>query len=142
MRSEIMNHTELYLQMIRQRAVEIERRAQRLGPLLAAAADPPAATVAPGQLTVRLANAADGPRLQAVAELDSAALPAAPLLVGERDGRPVAAISLSDGAVIADPFVLTADVVALLRLRARQLGGDRRRRPRRALVWRLSRAGG
>jgi hypothetical protein len=62
--------------------------------------------------------------------------------VGERDGRPVAAVSLSDGAVIADPFVATADVVALLQLRARQLGGQRRRRPGRALAWRLSRAAG
>jgi hypothetical protein len=33
----------------------------------------------------------------------------------------VAAVSLSDGVAVADPFRATADVVALLRLRAGQL---------------------
>jgi hypothetical protein len=143
-RNHTMNHSGFYLEVIRQRATEIERRAERFGPLLAAAAAaaPAEATAAPEPLTVRLACAADWPRLRDVAELDSAPLPSAPLLVGERDGRPVAAVSLSDGAVIADPFVATADVVALLQLRARQLGGQRRRRPGRALAWRLSRAAG
>ncbi|HEY1776649.1 MAG TPA: hypothetical protein VGG41_10870 [Solirubrobacteraceae bacterium] len=142
MRDQAMNHSGLYIELIHQRAVEIDRRAQRLGPLLAAAAAPQAAATAPEPVTVRLACAADWPRLRDVAELDSSLLPAAPLLVGERDGRAVAALSLSSGAVIADPFVATADVVALLHLRARQLGAERRRRPARALAWRLSRANG
>ena len=58
-----------------------------------------------------------------IAELDSAPRPADPLLIGERAGRPIAALSLADGTVVADPFVASADVVALLRLRARQLRG-------------------
>ena len=36
----------------------------------------------------------------------------------------VAAIALGDGTVIADPFLPTADLVALLRLRANQLGRE------------------
>jgi hypothetical protein len=137
-----MSHSNLHLEMVRQRALEIERCAERFGPLLAAAAADPGEAI-PGRepLTVRLAAAPDWPLLRVVAELDSAELPSAPLLVGERAGRPVAALSLADGAVIANPFVHTADVVAMLELRARQLGGERRRRPGRALAWRLSRAG-
>ena len=40
------------------------------------------------------------------------------VLVAFVDGEPLAAISLADGAVAADPFRRTADVVELLRLRA------------------------
>ncbi|HZL54114.1 MAG TPA: hypothetical protein VFC22_00660 [Solirubrobacteraceae bacterium] len=135
-----MNHSTLFLTLIRQRADDIDRRAQMLGPLLAGLADEPA-PAAPEPLTVRLGRAADWPALSLVAELDSASLPAAPLLVGERDGRLIAALSLSDGAVVANPFLQTADVVALLELRARQISREARRRPGRAIAWRLSRAG-
>jgi len=40
------------------------------------------------------------------------------VLVAFVDDEPLAAISLADGAVVADPFRRTADVVELLRLRA------------------------
>ena len=43
------------------------------------------------------------------------------MLLGELMQRPVAALSLRDGRVIADPFTPTADVVELMRMRARQL---------------------
>jgi hypothetical protein len=135
-----MNNSNLLLAMIRQRANDVDRRAQMLGPLLAGLADE-SAPVAPEPLTVRLGRAADWPALSRVAELDSASLPAPPLLVGERDGRLIAALSLSNGAVVANPFLPTADVVALLELRARQLRREGRRRPGRAIAWRLSRAG-
>src|SRR3954447_12833326 len=36
------------------------------------------------------------------------------------DGEPLAALALADGSVVADPFRRTADVVELLRLRARR----------------------
>jgi hypothetical protein len=136
-----MNHSDLFLAAIRARSTEIDRRAQLLGPMLSALGDA-AAPPAPEPLTVRLAVAADWPALRRIAELDSAAPPPAPLLIGERDGRLLAALSLGDGAVVADPFVPTADVVALLELRARQLGREGRRRPGRAIAWRLLRAGG
>jgi hypothetical protein len=35
--------------------------------------------------------------------------------------RPIVALSLSDGRVIADPFLHTAELTELLRVRARQL---------------------
>ena len=73
-------------------------------------------------LTMRLATSADGPALSRLAELDEAPTPAGPLLLGVVMQRPVAALSLEDGSVIADPFMPTGDLVELLRLRARQLG--------------------
>lgn len=73
-----------------------------------------------GPIIVRIATAGDRSSLERLAELDSTELPGA-TLIGELQERPVAALSLSDGTVIADPFVATGDVVALLRLRAQQL---------------------
>ena len=139
-----MSNTNLLFMVVRDRSRAIEMRAAQLGPLLAErGAGPPPHTGEP--VTVRLAAAADGPQLQRLAELDSACLPAAPLLIGERAGRPVAALSLAGGEVVADPFMPTADVVALLRLRARQLRRGSRRgavRHRLAAARRPLRAGG
>src|SRR4051812_29609797 len=42
------------------------------------------------------------------------------LLVAFVDGEALAAVSLADGAVVADPFTHSADVVELLRLRAQR----------------------
>lgn len=138
-----MNYSDFYMAIIRQRANAVDARAQRLGPMLAAL-EGPAPVRSHDPLTVRFAAAADAPALARLAELDCAPLPPAPLLVGERDGRPIVALSLSDGAVVANPFVPTRDVVALLELRARQLGreGRPRRGRRHAIAWRLLRAGG
>ena len=73
-------------------------------------------------VTVRRATKEDSRTLVRLAQLDQAATPADPVLIGELFTRPVAALSLGDGNVVADPFTPTAEVVALLRLRARQLG--------------------
>lgn len=137
-----MNYSNFHIAMVRMRAGEIDRRARRLGPLLASVTEVSVARTPSEPLTVRLASPGDWPALRVLAELDSARTPAAPLLVGERAGRLVAALSLNDGAVIADPFQRSADVVALLELRARQLGHEQRRLSGRAIAWRLLRAGG
>jgi hypothetical protein len=61
-------------------------------------------------------------RLEAI---DSASRPLGGEVLGaEVEGKLVAAISLADGEVIADPFRPTAATVELLELRARQLGGS------------------
>jgi hypothetical protein len=80
--------------------------------------------------TLRFANARDAAALDRLAQLDSAEIPAAPQLVALANGVLIAAVSTRDGAAIADPFVKSADAVALLRRRARQLGGGPRLRPR------------
>jgi hypothetical protein len=72
-------------------------------------------------IAVRLATAADRPALERLAELDSASRPSGSTLIGSISDRPVAALSLGDGQVFADPFARTCEVVELLRLRARQM---------------------
>jgi hypothetical protein len=66
-------------------------------------------------ITIRKSSDADGRRLRELAELDSAAPIAGPVLIAEVDERPVAAISLDGRREIADPFVPTREVVELLR---------------------------
>jgi hypothetical protein len=99
-------------------------------------------------LTVRIGGGDDLPALWRLAELDSAAAPQPPVLIAELGDQPVAALSLEDGSVIADPFTPTIDVVELLRLRARQLRGEDElparpgRRLRARLVGRMTRESG
>jgi hypothetical protein len=92
-------------------------------------------------VTLRLTNAADRSALQRLAELESRWFPPpGPHLVAVRDGRVDAAISLSSGEAIADPFRRTAELCDLLRLHAktRRVARDdrraRRARPRPALA--------
>jgi hypothetical protein len=81
---------------------------------------------------IRAARGSDGPALARLAALDSRALPAGDLLVAEADGELVAALAPETGERVADPFRRTADVVALLALRAQRLGAGRPRRARRS----------
>jgi hypothetical protein len=53
--------------------------------------------------------------------MDSARSLSGQTLLAEQGGSVVAALSLADGAVIADPFVASADAVEMLRVRAAQL---------------------
>lgn len=78
-------------------------------------------------VVIRLADAADGPQLKLLSDLDSAEPPAGPVLLAELGGAPVAALPLNGGAAIADPFLPTRDLVELLRLRARQLSSPQGR---------------
>jgi hypothetical protein len=71
-------------------------------------------------ISIRPAGCDDYVALWSIAALDSATLPAEPLLVAEEGGAIVAALSLPRGEVVADPFRHTAGAVALLRLRASQ----------------------
>jgi hypothetical protein len=75
-------------------------------------------------LTIRLAHEDDRASLATLAQLDSSAPAAAPVLVAEAADRIVAAISLADGSAIADPFVPTTEVLEMLRLRAALANGD------------------
>ena len=71
-------------------------------------------------ITIRSLSGADR-RVEQLAQRDSSGTPPEPLLGAESDGHLLAAISLANGDVVADPFNRTADVVDLLRVRARQL---------------------
>ena len=91
---------------------------------------------------MRFASPADARGLEHLAGLDSGPVPTGPTLVGELDGEIVAALPLSRGRVIADPFRATAELVRLLELRAAQLRGRDRgdRRRRRARIHHLVQA--
>jgi hypothetical protein len=75
-------------------------------------------------ITVRLAAQSDLNDLARLAELDSATPPRGPALIAQADSRLLAALPLGAGRPIADPFEPTAEVVALLQLRAAQLGAE------------------
>ena len=66
-------------------------------------------------ITIRRSTESDKPELRLLAELDSAPPIDGPVLIAEQDNRPVAAISLDGRREIADPFVPTRELVALLR---------------------------
>ena len=89
-------------------------------------------------VSIRRAGPHDAPALHRLAALDSAAPLRGEVLVAEVDGEPRAALSLTDGACVADPFRPTAALVALLTLRREQMcAGEppRRSRMRRLLRW-------
>ena len=87
-------------------------------------------------VTIRRAGSQDGVALKLLAMLDSTPPLHGPILVAESGGLVLAAISLEDGRVAADPFFPTADLVALLRARAERLDAPRVPR-RRQLARRL-----
>ncbi len=70
-------------------------------------------------ISIRAATHGDGPTLTRLAALDSAPVPFGPVLLAEVDGQPRAALAVRDGAVIADPFTKTSELVELLRVHAR-----------------------
>lgn len=85
-------------------------------------------------ITIRPAYADDDHSLVRLAALDSAAaVPPRPLLVAEIDGEIRAALSQSDGTVIADPFHRTVEIVDLLRVHASAKPRAARRRQRGTL---------
>jgi hypothetical protein len=96
-------------------------RVRQLRADAAAARRPDEGAIPVTQVTLRYAAAADGPRLQELAELDSAPVPQGPALVAEVDGRLRAALAVNGGAVIADPFHRSTELIELLRTRAAQL---------------------
>jgi hypothetical protein len=75
----------------------------------------------PAHYVLRHARYDDADAIRRLAALDSQREPAAPVLLGEIDGRPAAALSLADGRVVADPFERTGPLLSYLRVRARSI---------------------
>jgi hypothetical protein len=73
------------------------------------------------RVTLRYAAAKDAAGLRWLAELDSTEAPSGAVLVAEVDGRLRAALPLDGSGPIADPFHRGAELIELLRVRARQL---------------------
>src|SRR4051812_44810792 len=86
-------------------------------------------------IVIRPARPEDERALVRLAALDSAAALKGDSLVVDVDGQIVAALGLEHDRAIADPFRPTADLVELLRTRARLMGipGSTNRRRRHSL---------
>jgi hypothetical protein len=69
-------------------------------------------------ITIRETTSADTGELVRLAQLDSASVPAQPVLVAFAGGEMQAAVSTVDGAAIAHPFRPTQDLVRILRIEA------------------------
>src|SRR5262245_55611244 len=72
-------------------------------------------------LTIRHIAPEDVNALRTHSQLDSSREPRAEILVADVGGELWAAISVDDRHTVADPFRPTAEIVALLKARARQL---------------------
>src|SRR5437016_3785349 len=106
-------------------SADLRRAAERRR--LVSSSPPPGSSERAGATIVafRLARADEARLVRRLAALDTAPVPDGQVLLALIDGEVVAALSLLDGRVVADPFVRTEDAVALLRLRAEHLWGAR-----------------
>jgi hypothetical protein len=84
--------------------------------------------VLPGAIELRLAREDESGVLHRLAQLDDAPEVDGEALVALIDGEAIAALSLSDRRIVADPFVRTEHAVTLLRIQADHLFGRRERR--------------
>jgi hypothetical protein len=79
-------------------------------------------------VTIRASTDDDRAAILRLAALDSQAAPVADSLLAFAGTELRAALPLNDGAPLADPFHPTAEIVDLLRVRARQMKPARRDR--------------
>jgi hypothetical protein len=87
-------------------------------------------------IALRLAQPDESYRVERLAALDDAPSLEGSVLLALRDGEAIAALSLQDGRVVANPFVPTADAVEILRARENHLLSARRAGARRVRRWR------
>jgi hypothetical protein len=86
-------------------------------------------------VTVRRFAERDIDAVRRLAALDEKPVPVGGVLVAEQGGELVAALPLDGRPALADPFKPTADIVRLLKMRARQLGdSSSARTSRRPLI--------
>jgi hypothetical protein len=76
-------------------------------------------------LTIRRAHDADARALARLAALDSSSPPTGDSMIAEVGGELWAALEISSGAAIADPFRPSAELVELLRFRAGRMSAER-----------------
>jgi hypothetical protein len=88
-------------------------------------------------VTIRMATEADTRALHRLAASDSTSFDGARTLVAEVGNELWAAVSLEDGAMMADPFRPSAELLFLLAERARQLEAPARARRLRPLAFAL-----
>src|SRR3954452_12393932 len=84
-------------------------------------------------LVIRLATQADQVPLTRLAQVDSAPPLEGRVVLVEADGGIRAALALADGRAIADPFIRTAEMLAVLETRAAQLSAANTSAPARPI---------
>jgi hypothetical protein len=84
-------------------------------------------------VSLKVADRDDDAMIDVLSELDSAPPLSGTKLVAFVDGWPVAAMSLDDGRVVANPFTSTVQAIDLMRMRAHQLAPASRSRRRPSL---------
>jgi hypothetical protein len=89
--------------------------------------------VSAASIELRLAQADESRVLHKLAQLDDAPDLDGEALLALIDGEAIAALSLSDRRVVANPFVRTEHAVSLLRIQADHLFGRRERRRLRGI---------
>jgi len=72
-------------------------------------------------VAIRLAGPEDESSIHRIASLDGKKAPQGRVLVAEADSEIIAALGITGGHAVADPFRWTSDVVALMEMRAEQL---------------------
>jgi hypothetical protein len=77
-------------------------------------------------IALRPAAIGDAAALERLAELSGRVMTYGPWIVAEVDGQLWAALPLAGGEALTDPFRPTAELRALMSLRAKQLGSDER----------------
>jgi hypothetical protein len=87
------------------------------------------------EIVIRRSAPDDGAAMSALAALDGREWRSGPALLAEVDGSLRAALPLDGAEPFADPFRASAEIVALLELRARQLSEECRRRRFGPLRW-------
>jgi hypothetical protein len=93
-------------------------------------ADP---ALSPAAIELRLARADESQVVHGLAQLDDATDLDGDALLALIDGEAIAALSLADRRVVANPFVRTEHAVTLLRIQADHLFGRRERRRLRGI---------
>ena len=88
----------------------------------------------PQAILLHFARPDDSGLVRRLAQLDDAKPLEGEILIAFVAGEAVAALSLTDGRVVANPFAATAHVVTLLRLREEHLRRDRHHRSWRAIL--------
>jgi hypothetical protein len=106
--------TEITKLLVDARISDLRRDAERAAARANAVRARPAGAVTDTPITIRRATELDETALARLAALDSAPVPANPVLIAESNGQLRAALSLNDGTTIADPFHATAAIVELL----------------------------
>src|SRR6476661_1499383 len=107
-------------EMQRQLAAERVKELRRAGAVARLRAATPKSARQP-EIVIRLATPQDDLAVSALAVLDGAEQPMGRTIVAEVDGSIVAALPLDGAGPFSDPFRRTADLVALLEARAKQL---------------------